>query len=179
MVPHLHRAVRARLVCLSLSLSLSLWPLAHAADAQRQADVASRGADVMPFDLKATTHIFTPTADGGTQRVVAKDPADAQQVQLVRSHLQALRTEFLRGDYTAPTRIHGAEMPGLAELRAAPAGRIDIGYRDIAAGAELAYRTRDATLVAALHAWFGAQLSDHGDDAHAGHTHPHDMMSKD
>ena len=37
---------------------------AQAADAQRHADVASRGADVMPFDLKATTHVFTKTAEG-------------------------------------------------------------------------------------------------------------------
>lgn len=30
-----------------------------AADADRQAEVAQRGAEVMPFSLKATTHIFT------------------------------------------------------------------------------------------------------------------------
>jgi hypothetical protein len=32
---------------------------ASAADTEHQADVAKRGADVMPFSLKATTHIFT------------------------------------------------------------------------------------------------------------------------
>ena len=48
----------------------------HAADLARQADVAGRGADVMPFDLKATTHVFTKTAHGGVQRVVAKSATD-------------------------------------------------------------------------------------------------------
>ena len=61
-------------------------PLATAAqDAQRQAEVAKRGADVMPFSLKATTHIFTKTADGGIQRVVAKRAADTEQISSCES----------------------------------------------------------------------------------------------
>ncbi|WP_221179057.1 hypothetical protein [Pseudomonas brassicacearum] len=39
---------------------------------QRQAEVADHGKDVMPFSLAATTHIFTKTAEGGIQQVVAK-----------------------------------------------------------------------------------------------------------
>ena len=31
----------------------------------RQAEVAARGAQVMPFDLDQTTHIFQPLEDGG------------------------------------------------------------------------------------------------------------------
>jgi len=34
--------------------------------ASRQATVASRGAEVMPFDLEATTHTFTATTDDPT-----------------------------------------------------------------------------------------------------------------
>ena len=48
------------------------------------------------------------------------------------------------------------------------------------AGAELIYRTADPKLVAALHMWFNAQLSEHGAYAMAGHQH-HDhgaMMTK-
>src|SRR6476661_8385628 len=56
--------------------ALILLPLgSHASDSARQAEVARRGADVMPFDLKATTHVFTKTADGGVQRVVAQSAA--------------------------------------------------------------------------------------------------------
>jgi hypothetical protein len=52
--------------------------IAAAADSERQADVAKRGADVMPFSLKATTRIFTKTPDVGTQRVIAKDASTAR-----------------------------------------------------------------------------------------------------
>jgi len=159
----LRRAALAALVLLPF--------IAQAADAQRQAEVASRGAEVMPFSLKATTHIFTRTADGGIQRVVARNAADANQVRLVRAHLHEIRAQFLKGDFSGPSHIHGKDMPGLAELRSAGPGRIAIDYQDVKGGAELRYRTADPSLVAALHAWFDAQLSDHGPDAMAGHQH--------
>jgi len=144
---------------------------AGAADAQRQADVAQRGAQVMPFDVHATQHVFTKTDTGGTQRVVARDADDTPQVRRVREHLRRIQAEFQRGDYAEPARIHGLDMPGLAALRAAAPDRIDIGYTEVAGGAELAYFAHDPQLVAALHAWFDAQLDDHGADAMAGSMH--------
>ena len=146
----------------------------HADDGQRQADVARRGAEVMPFSLAATTHVFTATSDGGTQRVVAKSLTDTNQVDLVRAHLHDLQARFLKGDFSGPAHIHGAEMPGLAELKSAKAGQVGIEYRDVEGGAELTYRTSDPKLVEALHAWLDAQLHDHGADAMAGHMHHHD-----
>jgi len=54
-----------------------------------------------------------------------------------------------------------------------------IDYKDVKAGAELAYRTSDAKLVVDLHDWFDAQLSDHGAGAMAGHNqHDHGAMTK-
>jgi hypothetical protein len=158
-------------VCVSAGLPLAV---AAAADSQRQAEVAKLGEDVMPFSLQATTHVFTKTADGGVQRVIAKSASDARQVKLVREHLRGIRTEFLKGDFSGPTHIHGAEMPGLAALKAAKPGQVAIDYREVDTGAELTYRTADAKLVAALHQWFDAQLSDHGADAMAGHMQHHD-----
>jgi hypothetical protein len=61
-------------------------------------------------------------------------------------------------------------MPGLAALRHAPPGRLAITYREVPAGAELVYRTRDPHLAHALHDWFDAQLADHGRDAMPGHA---------
>jgi hypothetical protein len=151
---------------------LALGPAATAADAEREADVARRGAEVMPFDLAATTHVFTKTAHGGTQRVVAKRRDDAAQTRLVRAHLREIQRQFEQRDFSAPAHIHGSEMPGLAELQAAAPGAITIAYRDVPGGAELTYRTKDERLVAALHRWIDAQLSDHGHDAHEGHSHP-------
>ncbi len=143
----------------------------HAADATRQAEVARRGADVMPFSLAATTHVFTRTADGGTQQVVAKDSLDAAQVLLVRQHLREIEAQFRSGDFSGPAHIHGHDMPGLARLRTAAPGQLAIAYGEVKGGAVLTYRSADPTLVAALHQWFDAQLSDHGADAMAGHQH--------
>ncbi|MGE5087922.1 MAG: hypothetical protein ACM3QY_02260 [Candidatus Levyibacteriota bacterium] len=81
-----------------------------------------RGAEVMPFDLKATTHIFTKTPDGGVQRVVVRNPGDLRQVDLIRMHLRHIDEQFAKGNYSAPSSIHGNDMPGLRELQAAKPG---------------------------------------------------------
>ena len=161
-----------RAFVLALGAGLALPGSARAADADRQAEVARRGAAVMPFDLKATTHVFTKTARGGTQQVLARDPADRAQVRLARKHLKALRGQFMKGDFSDPERIHGVDMPGLAELRAAPRRSVHVGYAEVPGGAALTYTTYDTALAAALHRWFDAQLADHGGDAMAGHAHP-------
>jgi hypothetical protein len=144
--------------------------MAEMANAQRQAEVAKRGGDVMPFSLPATTHIFTKSAEGGVQQVVARKATDTAQVMLVRQHLREIREQFLKGDFSGPAHIHGQSMPGLTELKAAQPGQIAIAYKDIKGGAELTYSMSEATLAAALHKWFDAQLSDHGKDAMAGHA---------
>ena len=141
------------------------------ADPQRQAEVSQRGKDVMPFSLAATTHLFAKSANGGTQQVVARNASDAEQVKLAREHLQQIREQFLKGDFSGPSHIHGADMPGLAALKTARLGQITIDYKDVAGGGELTYKTADPALVAALHQWFDAQLSDHGKDAREGHAH--------
>jgi hypothetical protein len=132
----------------------------------RQDVVAERGAEVMPFDLDATTHHFEPTADGGIQSVVADDPGDDDQVALIRAHLQDEADRFRAGDFGDPAHIHGDAMPGL-DVLTAHAEDVDLAYQDLSAGGQLAYRSDDPEVVAALHDWFAAQVSDHGDHATA------------
>lgn len=134
---------------------------------ERQADVAERGAEVMPFDLDATTHTFTKTDDGGIQIVVADDPSDVHQVALIRSHLAEEREHFARGDFDDPAAIHGHDMEGVAELRARYAD-VEITYHDRPDGAQLEYTSDDPALVDAIHAWFDRQVMDHGAHAEAG-----------
>lgn len=136
--------------------------------AQRQAEVAQRGAEVMPFDLEATTHRFEPTDTGLVQRVTADDPSDSEQVALIREHLEEEAARFAQGDFDDPASIHGDDMPGLAELRDGAAD-IDIQLEHLVDGAGLAYTTSDPTLLEALHRWGKAQVSDHGDHAEHGH----------
>jgi hypothetical protein len=129
-----------------------------------QAEVAERGAAVMPFDLERTTHRFAKTDTGGVQTVVADDPQDATQVRLIQQHLTAEVDRFRRGDFTDPARIHGDKMPGLQALRTHD-GRITIDYDTTADGARATYTTTDPALRDALHNWFDAQVSDHGQHA--------------
>jgi hypothetical protein len=134
------------------------------ATSSRQAEIAQRGASVMPFDLDRTTHQFTKTDAGGVQTVVADDPRDTTQITLVRQHLSEEVDRFRRGDFTDPGRIHGTQMPGLDALRA-HGGRITIDYATTPDGARVTYTTADPELRDALHHWFDAQVSDHGSHA--------------
>lgn len=133
----------------------------------RQQAVAERGASVMPFDLEATTHVFKPAKAGGVQTVVADDPTDDEQVALVRSHLRQEVEQFGVGDFGDPATIHGEDMPGLVVLEA-NFEALETSYRDRPDGGEITYRSNNPAVVAALHDWFDAQLSDHGNDAHSG-----------
>jgi hypothetical protein len=129
--------------------------------AERRADVAAKGASVMPFDLAKTTHRFDKTATGGVQTVTANDPADVAQLQLIRGHLREEAVKFSRGDFSDPAAIHGHDMPGLAELREG-AARVDVQYQDLGNGAKLSYATTEETLIRGIHSWFAAQSADHG-----------------
>jgi hypothetical protein len=173
------RSMKATILLTIVAMVSLNEPLeAFAAEAGRQAEVAQRGAEVMPFSLKATTHIFTKLSDGGSQRVIAKDPSDDVQIRLIRTHLRDIQAQFQRGDFSGPVRIHGADMPGLAQLRAAKPGQISIVYRDVDSGGELTYQSGDPKLVSSLHAWFDAQLSDHGADAMDEQMHHHAGMGQ-
>lgn len=150
---------------LLLSLALAAAPPATPATPERLDEVAASGARVMPFDLERTTHGFDKTADGGVQRVVAKDAADARQIALIRAHLREIAAAFAAGDFGDPASIHGEDMPGLAVLREAE-GRLSVTYADERAGGRIDYTGADADVRAAIHAWFDAQLADHARHVH-------------
>lgn len=134
------------------------------AERVRQERVAERGSEVMPFDLEATTHVYEKTGNGGVQRVVADDPGDAANVAAIRGHLREEADAFSRGEFSDPAKIHGEEMPGLAEMERG-AERVEVRYEELPDGAQIVLTSEDPELVGAVHEWFDAQLSDHGDDA--------------
>jgi len=131
---------------------------------RRREAVAERGANVMPFDLDATTHVFDRSDTGGIQTVVADDPTDSEQIALVRDHLREEVERFGVGDFGDPAAVHGEEMPGIAVLEE-DFEAVETTYRDRPGGGEITYRSSDPAVVAALHDWFEAQLSDHGGHA--------------
>lgn len=125
-----------------------------------QAQVMSRGSQVMPFDLSRTTHAFTDLPDGGREAIMVNDPIDTDQIALIRSHLQTEAQKFSTGDFADPAQIHGSNMPGLAQVQAGFAN-ITFSYEELSNGAAITYSSSDPTLVLALHTWFAAQRSDH------------------
>lgn len=162
--PRRHRAAALAITAAAIVLAGVGYGITRHRDddlSARQAEVKSIGASVMPFDLERTTHTFTDLSGGGRQSVTANDPADTPQIDLVRQHLRAEADKFRRGDFTDPGIIHGQDMPGLAALRAG-AGKVDVRFDEIPAGAQLTYQADDPILVAGIHSWFKAQSMDHG-----------------
>lgn len=131
-----------------------------------QERVHQKSHHVMPFEMSKTVHVFKMTEAGGIQRVLSRDLGDAGQISLIRQHLKHEAKKFRHGDYSDPSRLHGADMPGLAELQANPSG-VKVSYAELPAGARLSFETDDRGLLTAIHRWFGAQLSEHGADARA------------
>ena len=133
-------------------------------DSSRQAEVATRGVDVMPFDLDKTMHVFDPLPDGGLQTVYAKDDQDREQIELIQTHLQEESIRFQNGDFSDPAQIHGEMMPGLAILQE-QADELTIIYTPLDDGAQILYTATDDVMITAIHDWFSAQVSDHGEHA--------------
>lgn len=130
----------------------------------KQAMVHNMGAEVMPFDLNQTTHIFEMTESGGIQQVIANNPSDNAQIALIQQHIQHEVMLFKAGDFSDPSSLHGDTMPGVKELSAG-AAQIRIEYEALPNGAQITFTTQDLHLITAIHRWYGAQLSDHGADA--------------
>lgn len=119
----------------------------------------------MPFDVQKTLHAFVKTASGGEQLVVVRDPvAHEDQVSLVRSHVLDVSEAFDRGDFGDPMTIHGDAMPSV-DVLSDRHDALTIRTFDVADGALIVFTTDDDAVVAALHAWFDAQVGDHGVDA--------------
>lgn len=157
------RTVLIGMVALVMMASGCTYSVA-APDAARIAEVAAIGAEVMPFDLEKTTHIFQKTDGGGLQQVVVDSLEDADQIELIRRHLAEEAGRFAEGDFHDPSMIHGEHMPGLHELTLG-ASMIRIEYSEIEDGAQIQYMTEDPELVDAIHKWFDAQVADHGSHA--------------
>ena len=147
-----------------ISMLLVLISVSGCVQPTRQAEIAAKGAEVMPFDLEQTMHIFEKNEEGGRQQVIADNAEDSEQIELIRQHLAQEADRFAEGDFHDPSMIHGEQMPGLPALMAG-AENIQIEYSEIADGGQILYTTDDPELIDAIHLWFDAQLSDHGSHA--------------
>jgi hypothetical protein len=170
---HRHRVLIGLVVVGALAVGVALLVVApfwlHGGTSRRQGEVEVRGATVMPFDQAQTTHRFTTTAWGGTETVHVLPGAARDQVGLIRMHLGHEQMLFASGDFSDPMAIHGHSMPGVQALaRSAATGALVVDYVTVPGGAELDYRSADPAVVRSVHAWFAAQVRDHGPHATEG-----------
>lgn len=131
-----------------------------------QQHVHTMSHGVMPFDMAKTIHIFAMSEQGGVQKVIVRNDGDIDQIALIRQHLRHEAEAFQKGDFGDPGHLHGAAMPGLADVKAG-ASQIRVTYAELANGAQMSFETNDLHTITAIHRWFGAQLSEHGADARA------------
>ena len=162
-----------KITLLTLALISTNVLAVEPASEARLDEVVSHGIHVMPFDLEKTLHVFTKVEKGGVQQVIVKDKNDAEQIALIRQHLSKISTEFNQGDFSNPVKIHGDKMPGLDALKKAEKGTLSIIYKELPDGAQIDYTSEKSDLVAAIHQFFEAQLSDHARHAVSSHINHH------
>ena len=153
--------------------SFSVYAQEKASEA-RLDEIAQKGVQIMPFNLDQTVHVFSKKEDGGLQQVVVKNQTHTGQIKLIREHLNEIANKFKQGDFSDPSKLHGDNMPGLAMLKKARPGEINIIYTELPDGAQIIYSSDKPALILAIHQWFDAQLSDHA--RHAMPNHPHHLM---
>lgn len=153
-----------KLTMVSAAIMLCIHSGAFAQTKQEQVHHMSH--HIMPFDMSKTIHVFKMTESGGIQKVLVKNPKETDQVLLIRQHLSHEAEMFSHGNYSDPAKLHGVDMPGIAQLSAAPS-KVKVTYSELPEGAQLTFETKELKMVTAIHRWFGAQLSEHGADAKA------------
>jgi hypothetical protein len=137
------------------------------------AEVQQRTQQVVPYSLEQTKQMFTKTVHGGVQHVEVKSADNTEQIKLIQSYLLKMSNNFRKGDFSDTERIHGANMPGLAELKKARPYEIKFEYKALPLGAQVHYSSEVTPLVRALHAWIDAQKKEHHDPEIKEHSKHH------
>lgn len=147
-------------IVLALAVDPATCPM-HAQHMQSQkSDVEMRGDHVMGFSHEKTTHNFRLFADGGAIEVRANDADDAQNVALIREHLQTIAKEFARGDFARPREIHDRVPDGVPVMKEL-GNAVTYRYEELERGGRVRVTTRDARGIEAVHAFLRFQIADH------------------
>ena len=136
-------------------------------------EVRQRTQQVVPYTIDQVLQTFTKTVHGGVQHVIAKSAGNTRQIKLIQAHLLEIANEFRKGNFSVSERMHGSEMPGLAQLKTAKQDDIKFEYQALANGAQIHYSTEYPQFVQALHEWFDAQEIEHGNETLPEHVKHH------
>jgi hypothetical protein len=166
------------LIVTGLVLFSTIVPALEKAGPEQMEEVQQRRQHIVPFAVDQTLQSFTKTVHGGVQHVIVKSADNAAQIKLVQAHLQKLADDFRKGDFSETERIHGADMLGLAQLKMAETDDIKFEYKPLPDGAQIHYSTEYPQYVQALHEWFDAQVSDHGNAVIPEHMKHHKAPSE-
>jgi uncharacterized protein (DUF2267 family) len=123
-------------------------------------DMLTRGAQAMGFDQERTVHHFLLYEDGGAIDVAVKEVSDHDNLHAVREHLQQIAELFKAGDFGKPAQTHAQQVPGTADM-ARLKDRITYQFEETPLGGRVRIVTRDATALAAVHAFLHFQIEDH------------------
>jgi hypothetical protein len=145
---------------------------AEKASPERLDEVRQHTQQVVPYAMDQTKQMFTKTVHGGVQHVVVTS-GNSEQIKLVQAQLLKMANNFSKGDFSETERIHGSNMPGLAQLKMAKPYDIKFEYKALPDGAQIHYSTEYPLLAQALHEWFDAQASEHGDTVLQEHSQHH------
>ncbi len=166
------------LISIGLALFSTAVPAVEPAKPQPVDEVHRRAQQVVPYALDQALQTFSKTVHGGVQHVVAKSADNTKQIKLIQQHLSKIADEFRKGDFSVTERVHGPNMPGLAQLKTAKSDDIKFEYKPLENGAQIHYSTEYPQFVQALHTWFDSQLRDHGNDVIPGHSRDHSAISE-
>ena len=147
-------------------------------ESKQKEEVKEITQKVVPYDKKETLETFSKTVHGGVQHVVVKSPGNKKQIQLIQDYLSKMALDFRKGDFSIPERIHGTDMPGLAQMKKAETDDILYEYKALPDGAQIHYTTEWPLDVQAIHEFFDAQTKSHGSDEVPAHEEHHKTFSE-
>jgi len=150
-----------RLIAIGFLLFSSTLSALETEDSKRIAEVRARTQEFAPYSLSQTVQTYTKTVHGGVQHIIVKPPSDPEQIKRVQAYLKKLAEDFKKGDFSQTERIHGPNMPGLAQLKLATADEIKFVFEPLPNGGQIHFSTEYPKYDQALHEWFDAQISEH------------------
>lgn len=161
------------ILLMSLLITAGSTEAAENKSAPQSDAMHQRMQQALPYDVDQTIATFSKTVHGGIQHVVVKSKDNTKQIKLIQTHLTKLAEQLRKGDFSLTERLHGADMPGLAQLKKATLDDIKFEYKALENGGQIHYSTEYPQYVGALHEWFDAQASEHGNAEIPGHGQHH------
>lgn len=161
------------LIGIGLLLLSTTTPAVEKISPKQIDEVQQRTQQAVPYTLDQAQLTFTKTVHGGVLHVVAKSADNAQQIKFIQANLLKMASDFRKSDFSVTEHIHGANMPGLAQLKMAKTDDIKYEYQALPNGAQIHYSTEYPQYVQALHEWFDVQMSEHNNEIVPEHINHH------